>query len=336
MVTTERLHTLIAVVGFTGAMLFAYPDSPLVIAHRGASGYRPEHTIEGYTLAIDMGADIVEPDLVSTKDGVLIARHENEIGATTDVASKFAERKTTKQIDGMSVTGWFTEDFTYAEIRTLRAKERLAFRSHAYDGQFQIPTFEDVLKLVQQKSKETGRSIGVYPETKHPTYFRNIQLPLEEKLVALLAKYQYATKASPVFIQSFEPSSLERLRPMTMNRLVLLTSRGADVTADKLPAISLYADGIGVEKRLILPVAADGNVGPATSLIKDAHEAGLFVHVWTLRAEPEFLPAVYQGNLAAEAAQFVRLGVDGIFSDFPDVIAKVVKSPAKDLKTAGR
>jgi glycerophosphoryl diester phosphodiesterase len=312
------------------------PEQPLVIAHRGASGYRPEHTIEGYTLAIDMGADIVEPDLVSTKDGVLIARHENEIGATTDVAEKFPARKTTKQIDGASVTGWFTEDFTYGEIRTLRAKERLAFRSHAYDGQFQIPTFEDVLTLTDRKTRETGRPIGVYPETKHPTYFRNLQLPLEEKVVALLNAHHRASRSSPVFIQSFEASSLQRLRKLTENRLVQLTSNSADVAPDKLPGIALYADGVGVEKRLILPVSADGTVGPATALIKNAHDAGLFVHVWTLRAEREFLPTFYKGNLAAEAAEFVRLGVDGIFSDFPDVVAKVVKAPAKGAKTAAR
>jgi glycerophosphoryl diester phosphodiesterase len=318
---------VICIAAFSAAAFLAGPDQTLVIAHRGASGYRPEHTIEAYTLAIDQGADIVEPDLVMTKDGVLIARHENEIGATTDVAAKFPARKTTKDIDGTPVTGWFTEDFTYAEIRTLRARERLAFRSHAYDGRFVIPTFEDILELVEAKSRETGRSIGVYPETKHPAYFRNLQIPLEEKLVALLTSHHLDLHGSPVFIQSFEVSSLQRLRKLTKNRLVLLTSKGADVTADRLPAITRYADGIGVEKRLILPAAASGSVGPATSLIKDAHAAGLFVHVWTLRAEPDFLPAVYKGNLAAEAVQFQRLGVDGIFTDFPDLVAGALKSP---------
>lgn len=332
MVTDERWHTIVGIAGFVGAMIVAMPESPIVIAHRGASGYRPEHTIEAYTLAIEMGADFVEPDLVSTKDGVLVARHENEIGATTDVASKFADRKTTKQIDGMAVTGWFTEDLTFAELRTLRAKERLAFRSHAYDGQFQIPSFEEVLQLVEKKSRETGRSIGVYPETKHPTYFRGLNLPLEEKLVAMLTKYKYASRTSPVFIQSFERSSLERLRPLTKNRLVFLTSRPSDVTADKLPGIALGADGIGVEKRLILPVASDGTVGPATALIKNAHDAGLVVHVWTLRSEPEFLPTVYDGNLGAEAEALMRLGVDGIFTDFPDLVSAAVKPRVKGMK----
>lgn len=247
-----------------GAMLLVAPAPPIVIAHRGASGYRPEHTIEAYMLAIEMGADVIEPDVVITKDGVLIARHENEIGGTTDVATKFPDRKATKQIDGASVTGWFTEDFTWAEIQTLRAKERLAFRSHAYDGQFSIPTFEQVLALAEQTSRSTGRSIGVYPETKHPTYFRGLSLPLEERLIAALAAHHLDTKTSPVFIQSFEASSLERMRPMTKARLVQLTSRSADVAPAQLAAIAKYADGVGVEKKLILPVGADGVVGPPT------------------------------------------------------------------------
>ena len=163
------------------ASVMAEPPKPIIIAHRGASGHRPEHTLEGYRLAAEMGADFVEPDLVSTKDGVLIARHENEIGGTTDVEAKFPSRRTTKTIDGQSLSGWFTEDFTLAEIRTLRAKERLAFRSHAYDGQFAIPTFDEVIELAQRLGRELNRPIGVYPETKHPTYFRGIGLPLEEK-----------------------------------------------------------------------------------------------------------------------------------------------------------
>ena len=298
---------------------------PLIIAHRGASGHRPEHTIAGYTLAIEMGADVIEPDLVSTKDGVLIARHENEIGTTSDVAAKFPARKTTKKVDGASITGWFTEDFTLAEIKTLRANERLEFRSHAYDGQFQIPTFEEVLDLAAEQSRETGRTISVYPETKHPTYFRSINLPIEEPMLASLKTRGMTTKTSPVFIQSFEASSLQRMRPLTGARLVMLVSNPATVTAAKLAEMKAYADGVGAEKRLVIPVDKDGKTQTPTTLIADAHAAGLFVHIWTLRKEAQFLPASYAGDMAAEVRQFVALGVDGMFTDFPDVAAAVVK-----------
>ncbi len=308
-----------------GAVLLQSSAMPIVIAHRGASGHRPEHTIEGYTLAIEMGADVIEPDLVSTKDGVLIARHENEIGGTTDVSVKFPDRKTTKTIDGTSVTGWFTEDFTLAEIRTLRARERLDFRSHAYDGQFAIPTFDEVLALASKKTIELGRPIGVYPETKHPTYFRDLGLPLEDRVLAALRMYGLTDKASPVFIQSFEPSSLRYLRPRTAARLVQLTDRAADVTPAKLAEIATYADGVGVEKKLIIPVDEHGTAQAPTSLVADAHAAKLFVHVWTLRREPQFLPESYHGDLAAEVRQFVAAGVDGLFTDFPDVAAGVIK-----------
>lgn len=314
----------LASLALAGVVLSATP-TPLIIAHRGASGHRPEHTIAGYTLAIEMGADVIEPDLVSTKDGVLIARHENEIGTTTDVAVKFPERKTTKQIDGSSQTGWFTEDFTLAEIKTLRAKERLEFRSHDYDGQFQIPTFDEVLDLAAAKSRETGRTIGVYPETKHPSYFRSINLPIEEPMLASLKKRGMTTKASPVFIQSFEASSLQRMRPLTQARLVMLVSNPATVTAAKLAEMRAYADGVGAEKRLVIPVDKDGKTQTPTSLITDAHAAGLFVHIWTLRKESQFLPASYGGDMAAEARQFAALGVDGIFTDFPDLVSAVLK-----------
>jgi glycerophosphoryl diester phosphodiesterase len=272
-----------------------------------------------------MGADVIEPDLVITKDGVLIARHENEIGTTTDVASKFPARKTTKTIDGTQVTGWFTEDFTLAEIKTLRAKERLEFRSHEYDGRFEVPTFDEVMQLAAEKSTATGRSIAVYPETKHPTFFRDHQLPLEEKLLAALAKRGWTTKTSPVFIQSFEASSLQRMRPQTGARLVMLVSNPADVTPAKLAAMRPYADGIGAEKRLVIPVDKSGETQAPTSLVKDAHDAGLFVHIWTLRKESQFLPKSYGGDMAKEVRQFADLGVDGMFTDFPDIAAGVLK-----------
>ena len=298
--------------------------TPIIIGHRGASGHRPEHTIESYTLAIEMGADAIEPDLVATKDGVLVARHENEIGGTTDVAVKFPSRKTSKQIDGTTVTGWFTEDLTLEELRTLRAKERLEFRSHAYDGQFSIPTFDEVLALAEAKSRETGRAIHVYPETKHPSYFRGIGLPLEERVVERLTAHRMMDRTSPVFIQSFEPSSLQRLRSMTNVRLVQLTSSPADVTRDRLRELVKWADGIGVEKRLIVPEDRERRILAPTTLVADAHDVGLFVHVWTLRSEPVFLPPSYNGDPAAEVRRFVELGVDGLFTDFPDVAARVI------------
>lgn len=307
------------------ASLLAEPLKPLIIAHRGASGHRPEHTLEGYRLGAEMGADFIEPDLVSTKDGVLIARHENEIGGTTDVEAKFPSRRTTKTVDGQAITGWFTEDFTLAEIKTLRAKERLPFRSHAYDGQFAIPTFDEMIELAQRLGRELKRPIGVYPETKHPTYFRNIGLPLEDKLIASLAKHGWNRKDAPVFIQSFEPDSLRDLRGKTSVRLIQLVSDASMVDAVGLKKIAGYADGIGPEKRLIVPIGDDGSIGAPTDLVQRAHAAGLLVHIWTIRVDKEFLPAGYHGRAEAEFEQFRDLGVDGLFTDFPDVAAKVLR-----------
>lgn len=290
---------------------------PLVIAHRGASGHRPEHTLEAYALAIAMGADYIEPDLVSTRDGVLIARHENEIGATTDVATKFADRRTTKVIDGDSVTGWFTEDFMWEELRTLRAKERLSLRSHAYDGQFTIPRLVDVIALADSAGRRRGRAVGLYPETKHPTYFRSIGLPLEERLLEALRARGLDRRDASVFIQSFEAANLRALRALTRIRLVRLVQRDDEVTPNALREIATYADGIGANTRLIVPAAAGA---PASSLIHDAHAAGLFVHAWTLRPEKEFLAARYNGDALAEVRELRALGVDGMFVDFPDVV----------------
>jgi glycerophosphoryl diester phosphodiesterase len=299
----------------------------LIIAHRGASGHRPEHTIESYTLAIEMGADFIEPDLVSTKDGVLIARHENEIGGTTDVAEKFPERKTTKTIDGQSIAGWFTEDFTLSEIRSLRAKERLPFRSHDRDGLYQVPTFDDVLTLAETKSRARGRPVGVYPETKHPTYFRSIGLPLEAPLLETLARHGKREASDAVFIQSFEPANLQLLRPQTKLRLVLLLDQNADASPARLANVKTFADGIGANSRLIVPANADGTLRAPTTLVDDAHHAGLFVHVWTLRSEPAFLASSYGGDPRREYRQFAELGVDGIFGDFPDVAVAALRPP---------
>jgi glycerophosphoryl diester phosphodiesterase len=315
----------VAWIPLSGLLLAAFgiavtQHAPLfVIAHRGASGYRPEHTIEAYRLAIDMGADAIEPDLVITRDGVLIARHENEIGGTTDVADRFPDRRTTKTIDGTPATGWFTEDFTFAEIRTLRARERLPFRSHEYDGRYEVPTFDEVLDLAASASRSAGRAIAVYPETKHPGYFRRLGLPLEDALLERLKARGFVDREAPVLIQSFERPSLEYLRARTRVRLVQLTSSPADVTPERLSAIAGYADGLGAEKRLIIPEGADRRTLPPTSVIRDAHAAGLFVHAWTMRNEPVFLSPSYHGDPAAEVRQFVELGVDGVFTDFPDV-----------------
>jgi glycerophosphoryl diester phosphodiesterase len=299
-------------------------QTPIIIGHRGAAGHRPEHTLEGYWLAAEMGADYIEPDLVSTKDGVLIARHENEIGSTTDAASKFPDRKRTKTIDGMSITGWFSEDFTLAEIKTLRARERLDFRSHAWDGQYEVPTFDEVIELAQQLGHELGRPIGVYPETKHPTYFRTIGLPLEDRMLASLGRRGWNASDAPVFIQSFE-TNLREIRPKTTIKLIQLLE-GKIPTDAELRTITSYADGIGPNTRLVIPAIADGTLLPPTDLVARAHALGLLVHVWTLRSEPVFLSPSYHGDPGAEVRQFRDIGVDGIFTDFSDVAARVLRS----------
>ncbi|MBB5687779.1 glycerophosphodiester phosphodiesterase [Sphingobium boeckii] len=315
---------------------------PIVIAHRGASGERPEHTIASYTLAIAQGADFIEPDLVSTKDGILVARHENEISGTTDVADHpaFKDRKATKTIDGEKISGWFTEDFTLAELKTLRAKERLPMLrpdNAKFDGQFQIPTFQEIIDLAKAKAQETGRRIGLYPETKHPSYFQSIGLALEEPLAAILKTNGYEDKDDPVFIQSFELANLKQLRELTGVRLIFLMSGEGGPPGDKsyaayaspagLAEVAHYVDGIGPGKEMIVPRGPLGGSKPATSLVADAHAAGLQVHVWTFRAENYFLPLELRkgvnprarGDLAAELKQFAALGVDGVFSDFPAI-----------------
>ena len=303
---------------------FAAMPNPLIIGHRGASGHRPEHTLAGYRLAAEMGADYIEPDLVSTKDGVLIARHENEIGSTTDAATKFPDRQRTKTIDGTSITGWFSEDFTLAEIKTLRARERLAFRSHAWDGQFEVPTFDEVIALAQQLGNELGRPVGVYPETKHPTYFRAIGLPLEDPLLTALGRHGWNTAGAPVFIQSFE-TNLREIRPKTSVRLIQLIESKVP-TDEELRTIKSYADGIGPNTRLVIPAAADGTLLSPTDLVTRAHALGLLVHVWTLRSEPVFLSPSYGGDIGVEFRQFRDLGVDGFFTDFPDAAVRALNA----------
>lgn len=328
--------------GFAAALVACGPlcaEPPILIAHRGASGDRPEHTLEAYALAIDQGADFIEPDLVLTRDGVLVARHENEISGTTDVASRpeFASRKTAKTIDRERVEGWFTEDFTLDELKTLRARERipqLRPANAAYDGRFAIPTFEEILALVKERARAAGKRIGIYPETKHPSYFASIGLPHERPLLTALRRHGYGKASDPVFIQSFEVGNLVALNRKTRLRLIqLVAARGgppdhpgqsyaAMLTPTGLRGIARYADGIGAEKALVVPVGG-GRAGTPAALVSDAHRAGLKVHVWTFRAENYFLPVELRkeggpaalGDLAGEIKAYVAAGVDGIFSD---------------------
>jgi len=319
---------------------------PVVIAHRGASGERPEHTLAAYKRAIEQGADFIEPDLVMTKDGVLVVRHENNIADTTDVADhpEFADRRTGKTIDGHEVVGWFTEDFTLAELKTLRARERLPQIRAANAGWLdeRILTFDEALALV----RATPRTVGIYPETKHPTYFASIGKPMETAVVTALARAGFAKASDPVFIQSFEVSNLQALRKMTKLRLVQLIDSDeapydqvaagtgltiADMVTPKgLRAIAGYADAVGPYKLLIEPRDAAGQAQRPTTLVADAHAAGLLVHSWTFRNENIFLPAgdrigedqAAHGNAAAEYARFLGYGVDGLFADFPGEAVK--------------
>jgi glycerophosphoryl diester phosphodiesterase len=326
---------------------------PIVIAHRGASGERPEHTIAGYKLAIDLGADYIEPDLVLTKDGILVARHENEISETTDVAAhpEFASRKATKTIDGQTVTGWFTEDFTLAELKTLRARERLPkLRSTEYDGQFEIPTFEEILTFLAEANKGRKKPVGVYPETKHPSYFAAIGLPHEAPLLAMLDRFGYRGRSAPVFIQSFEVGNLKALRAKSDLPLIQLmdgdgdpadtpgTSYAVMASPAGLKAIAAYADGIGPNKAMVIPRGALGTLGDPTTLVRDAHAAGLKVHPWTFRRENYFLPLgdkggvnpAGHGDLAAEIDAYLKTGIDGLFSDNPrEAVATVQKTSAR-------
>jgi glycerophosphoryl diester phosphodiesterase len=324
-------------------------DRPLVVGHRGASGYRPEHTLASYELAARMGADFIEPDLVSTKDHVLVARHENEISGTTDVAShpEFAGRRTTKTIDGKALTGWFTEDFTLAELRTLRAVERLPQvrqENTVYDGRWQVPTFAEVLRLRERLTRELRRPVGIYPETKHSTYFTSIGLDLETPLVRQVRGAGLDRSTAPIFIQSFELTNLQRMRQVAGVRapLVFLTSANgapydlrakgdrrtyADLLRPRsLSSLAKWLNGVGPEKNQVIPRRSDGTLGQPTSLVADAHAAGLEVHPYTFRNENQFLPADFRvgtdpnayGKAVNEQVTFLRTGIDGLFTDNPD------------------
>ncbi|MFZ3496421.1 glycerophosphodiester phosphodiesterase [Streptomyces sp. 5.8] len=321
---------------------------PTVIGHRGASGYRPEHTLGSYQLALDLGADVVEQDLVPTKDGHLVCRHENEIGGTTDVADHpgFASRKTTKTIDGVPVTGWFTEDFTLAELKTLRAKERipaLRQRNTLYDGRWDVPTFEEVLRWADREGRRRGKRVWLHVETKHPSYFRGLGLGLEEPLAKLLRRYGRDGRGAPLFLQSFEPSSIQRLSRLVSSPRVVLLSAAATrpwdfelakdprtvadlVKPEGLRWIAGFAQGIGPTMDLILPRDATGKLGAPTTLVADAHARGLVLHPYTARNENNFLPADYRkgtdptayGDAFGAFKTYFAQGIDGIFTDHPD------------------
>lgn len=326
----------------------------LVIAHRGASALRPEHTLAAYAKAIEDGADFIEPDLVSTRDGVLVARHENEISGTTDVASRpeFASRKAGKVIDGEQVTGWFVEDFTLAELKTLRARERLPeLRSTAFDGRFEIATFDEIIALTAEQSVLRDRIIGLAPEIKHPTYFARLDLAMEDRLLTTLAAHPY-TRSAPVIIQSFETGNLRALRdkivkPTNISLLQLLgrrheqpydaavagmpTTYATMSTAQGLREIATYADAIGPAYR-DLDLAND-----RSRLVDDAHAVGLKVIAYTFRPENDFLEARYRGKggpaARSEAGSvrqirdYIGLGIDAFFTDDPALGRQAVDGP---------
>ncbi len=360
---------------------------PLVVAHRGASGYLPEETLEAYQMAIDLGADVIEPDLISTKDGVLIARHDPNLAYSTDVAShpEFADRKKTTTVDGEVQTGWFASDFTLAEIKTLGGISTDAERPQQYNGLYKIATFKEIIDLAKAQSAKLGRTIAVYPETKNPSYHRELGLPLEGTLISMINAAGWNSKTAPIYVQSFEPGSLKYMKDNGLNtRLIQLIdaddvdlktgqltyaapydkpydwARAGDprgfkdmVTPAGLAEIATYADGIGPWKPYIVPVKgtldangavkdmngdgkinyADATTQTPTTLIADAHKAGLMVHAYTFRNEKRRLAFDYKGDPQAEYLQYFRLGIDGLFSDFTDT---AVATRAAYLKELGR
>lgn len=347
----------------------------LIVGHRGASGYLPEHTLESYKLAIEQGADFIEPDLVTTRDGILVVRHEPMLSGTTDVATRpeFAARKTTRKVDGVDTTDWFASDFTLAEIKTLRAKQAMADRDQTHNGKYEIPTLQQVIDLAKAESARTGRTIGIYPEIKHSTYHAAMGLAMEDRLLDQLKAAGWTEKSAPVIIQSFETGNLKYLRGKTQLRLVqLVDADDVDkdggivlaapfdkpydfvvtgdkrsfkdlVTAEGLKEIKTYADGVGPWKPYLMPAKqvlgddgkpsdlnGDGTIDerdrvllPPTDVVKNAHAAGLFVHTWTFRSEPKRLASDFKGDPASEYRAYLALGIDGLFSDFPDQAVKV-------------
>ncbi|WP_237288593.1 glycerophosphodiester phosphodiesterase [Variovorax sp. PAMC 28711] len=361
--------------------------APLVVAHRGASGYLPEETIEAYARAVDLGADVIEMDLLVTKDGVLVARHDPNLSISTDIAKhpEFAARKKTIKVDGETQTGWFVQDFTLRELKTLGAISTDAERPQEFNGKYKVATFQEILDFQKAKTLETGRPIAIYPETKNPTWFRDMGLPMEDKLIAMINAAGLNSKTAPIFVQSFEPGSLKYMKSKGLNtRLIqLIDGDGIDmktgamtyavpvdrpyewtqagdmrtfsvmVTPAGLAEIKTYADGIGPWKRYIVSIQGnmgadgkaidankDGKVNDAdansiapTTLVADAHQAGLFVHPFTFRNENRRLAADYKGDPKNEYLAYYRLGVDGVFTDFTDT---ALAARATYLKEIGR
>ncbi len=350
-------------------------ERTIVVAHRGASGYLPEHTLEAYAMAIEMGADYIEPDLVVTKDGVLIARHEPMLSGTTNVADlpQFASRKTTRKVDGVDTTDWFADDFTLAEIKQLRAKQAMSDRDQSKNGQYQVPTLQEVIDLAKKEAGARGRAIGIAPETKHSTFHAALGLPIEDRLVNVLKEAGWGEASSPVVIQSFEVANLKYLNTRIDVRLAqLLDAEDVDkdgnivlaapyaqpydfvvvgdkrtykdlLTKEGLAEVKTYADILAPWKPYILPTKqvdqngdgkpddlnGDGKtdeqdrvLAPASTVVKDAHAAGLQVFTWTFRNEPKRLASSFKGDPSAEYKAFYALGVDGLFSDFPDTAVK--------------
>ena len=327
--------------------------TPAIVAHRGASGYRPEHTLDAYRLAIAMGADDIEVDLVPTRDGVLVARHESELSGTTDIAERpeFADRHTTKVVDGSTLTGWFTHDLTLAELKTLGAWERLPGTrpaNAAYDGQAGIPTFNEILAMVRAESTRHGRTVGVMAELKQASYFDSVGLALDAPLLADLRRHEVDHCRSRITVMSFETAILRRLagrlRVPVLQLMGAADTRAADLVAvgdlrtyadlatpEGLASIDEYADGIGVHRTLVLPRDPEGAIGMPSHLVRDAHRQWLTVYVWTLRAENRYLPTNLRlgadpdglGELAAEARAFLDAGVDGLVTDHPDLLLDV-------------
>lgn len=373
--------------GGPGKLLTLDGKPPLVIAHRGASGYLPEQTLEAYARAIELGADVIEMDLVSTKDGVLIARHDPNLAISTDVAKhpRFAARKKTIKVDGETQTGWFSNDFTLAEIKTLGGISTDAERPQEFNGKFKVVTFQEIIDFAKAKSKETGRTIAIYPETKNPTYFRDLGMPMEDKVIAAINAAGWNSKTAPIYVQSFEPGSLKYMKSKGLNTKIiqLIDGDGIDlktgamtyavpvdrpyewtkagdkrnfdvmVTPAGLAEIKTYADGIGPWKRYIVSIKGtigpdgkpvdvdkDGKVNDAdatsmapTTLIADAHKAGLFVHPFTFRDESRRLASDYDKDGRNEYRLYYQLGVDGVFTDFTDT---ALAARAEYLKSIGR
>ncbi len=373
--------------GGPGKLLTLDGKPPLVIAHRGASGYLPEQTLEAYARAIELGADVIEMDLVSTKDGVLIARHDPNLAISTDVARhpRFAARKKTIKVDGETQTGWFSNDFTLAEIKTLGGISTDAERPQEFNGKFKVVTFQEIIDFAKAKSKEAGRTIAIYPETKNPTYFRDLGMPMEDKVIAAINAAGWNSKTAPIYVQSFEPGSLKYMKSKGLNTKIiqLIDGDGIDlktgamtyavpvdrpyewtkagdkrnfdvmVTPAGLAEIKTYADGIGPWKRYIVSIKGtigpdgkpvdvdkDGKVNDAdatsmapTTLIADAHKAGLFVHPFTFRDESRRLASDYKKDGRNEYRLYYQLGVDGVFTDFTDT---ALAARADYLKSIGR